>query len=55
MDITIMKVIHLKVGSQSNGGKVCLKARKYTDICAIARTKAGSGKVEPEKMEKADL
>lgn len=39
-------------GSQSNGGKVCLKARKYTDICAIARTKAGNGKVEPEKMEK---
>lgn len=36
-----------KNGSQSNGGMVCLKARKYTDFCAIARTKAGSGKEEP--------
>ena len=39
-------------GSQSNGGRVCLKKRHYTDICSAVRPKWVAEPVKPKKAKK---
>lgn len=39
-------------GSQSNGGRVCLKVRRYIDICAIARPNYDVKKVAKKTTKK---